>query len=156
MSMFSEQVKELREYAEYLDWVGAEKVMKALITQAADTIEALSEKPAAANMERSERCYGKEKKLIEELAEEIENCYGRETELSERARDYLLKTDYGGGWIACEDRLPTKGGSFLVQSDSGEIFSCEFDSITDGYNSPFWCCNEKIVAWQPLPEPYRP
>lgn len=30
-----------------------------------------------------------EKKLIEEMAEEIENLYGRETELSEKAREYL-------------------------------------------------------------------
>lgn len=154
MSMISEQIKKLREYSN-VSLYARESIARELLKEAADTIEALSAK-LAANMERSERCYGKEKELIEELAEEIENCYGRETELSERARDYLLKTDYGGGWIACEDRLPTKGGSFLVQSDSGEIFSCEFDSITDGYNSPFWCCNEKIVAWQPLPEPYRP
>lgn len=64
------------------------------------------EKTSRVSMERSDRHYGEEKKLIEEMAEEIENCYGRETKLSERAREYLLKTDCSGGWIACEDRLP--------------------------------------------------
>ncbi len=33
-----------------------------------------------------------EKKLIEEMAEELENCYGRETELTERARKYLSQS----------------------------------------------------------------
>lgn len=34
-----------------------------------------------------------EKKLIEEMAEEIESCYGRETELSKKAREYLSQSE---------------------------------------------------------------
>ena len=45
-----------------------------------------------------------EKKLIEEVAEEIENCYGRETELSKKAREYLSQPK-NGGWIPCSERL---------------------------------------------------
>lgn len=55
MSMINEQVKELREYAEYLDWVGTEQVIRAykLITQAANTIEELSAKLQETNTEQS-------------------------------------------------------------------------------------------------------
>lgn len=55
MSLISEQVKELRDVAEY----GATfDVVKKTLLEAADTIEALSAKLSAANMERSERYYG--------------------------------------------------------------------------------------------------
>lgn len=53
MSMISEQVKELRIAAVY-----KEHSLKTLLEQAADTIEALSAKLQAANMERSDRYCG--------------------------------------------------------------------------------------------------
>lgn len=55
MSMISEQVKELRELA----GIQLRKDMQNILYQAADTIEALSAKLQAANMERSaEDCGG--------------------------------------------------------------------------------------------------
>ena len=66
------------------------------------------------------------------------------------------------GWIPVEERLPTKeecekdNNNFLVQVDSGERFSCEYDPEANGYDNPQWCCNIPVVAWRPLPEPYRP
>ena len=89
MIMISEQVKELREMADYWKSNGFEP--QNALRKAADTIEALSEKLAEENKKQSSRYCGEEKQLIEAMAEEIENCYGRETELSERARDYLVE-----------------------------------------------------------------
>ena len=66
------------------------------------------------------------------------------------------------GWIPAEERLPTKeerkkdNNNFLVQVDSGERFSCEYDPEANGYDNPQWCCNIPVVAWRPLPEPYHP
>ena len=66
------------------------------------------------------------------------------------------------GWIPVEERLPTKeeckkdNNNFLVQVDSGERFSCEYDPEANGYDNPQWCCNIPVVAWRPLPEPYHP
>lgn len=53
MSMISELIKNLRWYGSYAD-----RVEKDLMYEAADTIEALSAKLQAANMERSDRYYG--------------------------------------------------------------------------------------------------
>ena len=66
------------------------------------------------------------------------------------------------GWIPVEKRLPTKeecekdNNEFLVQTDTGKRFSCEYDPLANGYDNPLWCCNVPVVAWQPLPELYRP
>ena len=66
------------------------------------------------------------------------------------------------GWISVEERLPTKeeckkdNNEFLVQTDAGERFSCEYDPLANGFDNPLWCCNVPVVAWQPLPEPYKP
>lgn len=120
-----EQVKELRTIAEAYrrppygrEIIGTEEAL----SKAADTIEALSAKLSAANMERSDRYYG-------------------------------------GGWIACEDRLPEKEGFYLVTLT---------DRITDiadmRIKKAFFSENHKnfmdygssVIAWQPLPEPYHP
>lgn len=61
MSMISEQVKELRRYSELCLQYCNEKRAKELLKEAADTIEALSAKLAAANMERSEVYYNGKK-----------------------------------------------------------------------------------------------
>ena len=96
MSMISQLVERLKKYAEQYDFLplGREiRGTKELLRQAADTIETLSARLQAVNMERSSDYYEGERKLIDEMAEEIENCYGRETELSKRAREYLSKKE---------------------------------------------------------------
>ena len=66
------------------------------------------------------------------------------------------------GWIPFSERLPTKkecekdNNEFLVQTDTGERFSCEYDPLANGYDNPLWCCNAPVVAWKHLPEPYHP
>lgn len=115
----------------------------------------------------SSRYCGEEKQLIEAMAEEIENCYGRETELSERARDYLDKTDYDGGWIPCSERFPEKNVPVLCWVRSTTIASGE-TYIIGSCDNGFWFLKTyeigshsfpvkdyKVIAWQPLPEPYK-
>lgn len=66
------------------------------------------------------------------------------------------------GWIPVDERMPTKeecendNNEFLVQTDTGERFSCEYDPLANGFDNPLWRCNVPVVAWMPLPEPYRP
>lgn len=57
MSIISEQIKQLKEEAKYLE-KDQEKRLASILRQAADTIEALSTKLAAENMERSDRYCG--------------------------------------------------------------------------------------------------
>lgn len=58
----SEQVKELREVAEMYDGLDGGDILR----EAADTIEALSAKLAAENMERSDRYYEIRKELVQQ------------------------------------------------------------------------------------------
>lgn len=91
-----------------------------------------------------------EKKLIEEMAEEIENCYGRETELSKKAREYLSQPK-NGGWIPCSERLPEEKGWYLVYAKNQRPFVAYFKGKTFPLNNHY----HEIIAWMPLPEPYR-
>ena len=76
--------------------------------------------------------------------------------------EYIIRKHMNDGWIPVEERLPTKeecekdNNEFLVQTDTGKRFSCEYDPLANGYDNPLWCCNVPVVAWQPLPELYRP
>ena len=72
-----------------------------------------------------------------------------------------IRKHMNDGWIPVEERMPTKeeckkdNNEFLVQTDAGERFSCEYDPLANGFDNPLWCCNVPVVAWRPLPEPYQ-
>ena len=63
-------------------------------------------------------------------------------------------------WIPVEERLPEKDGFYLVTMD-GEIAGEDkpFTGLTEFENGK-WLDDEDdyqcVLAWQPLPEPYRP
>lgn len=130
MSMIEQQVKELRELAD--GYKVADRPLAAnMLYQAADTIEALYEKVTAANMERSERYYN-------------------------------------GEWIPCEERLPEDRIDVLVwfeyfrYGEYNRLFqtkgiSYTFDGKWSGFvNGSSGWSQLKIIAWQPMPEDYRP
>ena len=66
-------------------------------------------------------------------------------------------------WIPCSERLPVTGeyiGNvakyYLVQNEYGDMFVARYDS------SKHWIrtyqitpIGDKVVAWMPLPKPYR-
>lgn len=54
-----------------------------------------------------------------------------------------------GKWIPVSERLPDKNGRCLVTTDFGDV--C-MDSFVDGI---FVLYLGNVVAWQPLPEPYK-
>ena len=66
------------------------------------------------------------------------------------------------GWISVEERLPNReecqknNREFFVLDENGNRFCCEYDSESNGYDNPKWCCNTMIVAWQNFPQPYKP
>lgn len=79
MSMLSDQTKKLRETAKNIkeaSFYGHYNNLANILTEAADTIEDLSAKLAAVNMERSERYYGGDRKLE---AGDIVQYFKRET-----------------------------------------------------------------------------
>ena len=140
MSMISEQVKKLKRLEKQYQDSGLLITSKAL-GQAADTIGALSAKLAAVNMERSDRYYG-------------------------------------GGWISCEDRLPEEYNSIFAKlKGTAKWNEAMFEKISEDVNVTVEYENGKrktmtlhtvdgkwkkdrfvkfkVIAWQPLPEPYH-
>lgn len=54
-------------------------------------------------------------------------------------------------WIPCSERLPEKDDYYLITTSDGEIDVRKYDYGTRwGWNG-----FERIIAWQPLPEPYK-
>ena len=109
-------------------------------------------------------------KILEEIDETIER-YGKNPYIDGKVTDLcyglniakdIIRKHMNDGWIPVDERLPTKeecekdNNEFLVQTDTGKRFSCEYDPLANGYDNPLWCCNIPVVAWQPIPEPYRP
>lgn len=127
MSMISEQVKELREVAEMYDGLDGGNILR----EAADTIEALSAKLAAVNMERSNRYYGGG--WIYDRIPTKEECgrwrgkflvtvYANEPTVMHMEYEYTeIRGKEVGRWIWC-----------------------------DKVNIPW-----EVVAWRKFPEPYR-
>ena len=105
-----------------------------------------------------------EKKLIEEMAEELENCYGRETELTKRVREHLNQPE-SDNWIPCSDgkNLPEEPTCGLNDMDELQ----EYIVMIEGATAPTvlkyagdgeWYADGvfyRVIAWQPLPEPYK-
>jgi hypothetical protein len=59
-------------------------------------------------------------------------------------------------WIPMMKRLPKEDGNYLVSGKWGSgkesVGECEF-SVEDGYFQTAW--NFDVLAWMPLPEPYK-
>lgn len=63
------------------------------------------------------------------------------------------------GWIPVEERLPEKTGYYLVQLSRklpNEDYSDMVVVLFNGIEKEFLCYANLIIAWCPLPEPYRP
>lgn len=182
MSIISELVDKLKKYAaEYnLPPFGREvEGTSELLLEAADTIEALSAKLSAANMELLDRYYAEERKLIDEdkLIEDLIKCRGLGRKSCEIIAE-LIKNQpkiiglascnkrsdryYGGGWIACEDRLPEEHKLYdITFKNSAGIHSDS--AIYNPYLKRWlWDADEtelvenKVLAWAEKREPYRP
>lgn len=72
---------------------------------------------------------------------------------------------YNDGWIPCSERLPDKGGTYLVTQERYrlddrlykkpvvvETAFAEFNFMNDVWNR---ARHLKVTAWMPLPEPYK-
>lgn len=100
--------------------------------------------------------------------------YSAKAEMCEELKQIVQEVaeEYNGGWIACSERLPKEDGSYLVQSVFEEEFhfydqyydsGCEafgtyrdyYDENTLGFLDSEFVKDEDVIAWQPLPEPFK-
>ena len=63
------------------------------------------------------------------------------------------------GWIPVEERLPEEAGTYIINALTGERNIATFAKWQNRYKRfdmtgarTYW----KIIAWRPLPDPYRP
>ena len=67
-----------------------------------------------------------------------------------------------GKWIPCSERLPDRLGDYLVSDKYGDVYSTNLDYLREGEkcfgyygDDGFFIKNDTVIAWQPLPEPYK-
>ena len=124
-------------------------------------------------------------KILERLEESYIDCFHQgdykfnnaidkaEQIVQEVSEEFATDTNVGtNGWIPCSVRLPKEDGSYLVQSvfekevhfydqyyDSGReafvTYRDYYDKNTLGFLDSEFVKYEDVVAWQPLPEPYK-
>jgi len=62
-----------------------------------------------------------------------------------------INTDTGFGfWVACSDRLPDKNSNVIACFDDGFITGVEYTN-----DWKLWTDSGEVIAWMPLPEPYK-
>lgn len=105
-------------------------------------------------------------KELEKILEEIEKgthtfkLFGRDVDFVaiDWVRDAVRKY-MGDDWIPVEERLPEDDGYYFVQLSQkipSEDYSDRVVVLYSGEDKDFMCYSSLIVAWKPLPDPYRP
>ena len=54
-------------------------------------------------------------------------------------------------WISCKERLPEKRQEVIVTVNNGAIYTS--GDVWTG--TGFWAYGHYVIAWQPLPEPFK-
>lgn len=96
-----------------------------------------------------------EKKLIEDVKQKVsperfgERCNALDVIYAVlQVIDEQPKTD----WIPCEERLPSEEGQYLVTLRRWNCIT--FANFKDIKHNPHFD-NSDVIAWQPLPQPYK-
>lgn len=71
----------------------------------------------------------------------------------------IIRKHMNDVWIPVEERLPEEAGTYIINALTGERNIVTFAKWQNRYKRfdmtgarTYW----KIIAWRPLPEPYRP
>lgn len=97
-------------------------------------------------------------KIPEEIDVKIAGSMGRKREGLLEA-DEIIRKHMSDGWIPVEERLPEESGYYLVQLSKklpNEDYSDRVVVLYGREDKDFMTYSSLIVAWQPIPEPYRP
>ena len=85
-------------------------------------------------------------------------------EVTEAEIEALVEAkEHKGGWIPCSERLPEEDGVYIISlKEYSGLICCAVAYLT--LNHPKWKWwdleneyeyYEAVIAWQPLPEPYK-
>ena len=79
----------------------------------------------------------------------------------EADRFIKLRKEYNGGWIPCSERLPEEYGDYLVwwtDITRGQYYEIVEYEPSNGWIGDILQSFEgkySVIAWQPLPEPFK-
>lgn len=76
------------------------------------------------------------------------HCCHRWTKVIRQTVEELKADRPKGEWIPCEERLPSKDGKYLIVGRQGAV------NILP-YHDGMWYGRWGVIAWMPLPKPYR-
>lgn len=141
MSIINDQVKHLRNIAneEWTDWT--EDIAKDRIRQAADTIESLSAKLQAANMERSAEDCGGWIPCSERMPEEHDSMFAK-----------FKGTDK---WDSAMFKKVSDDVNVTVEFENGKRKTKTLHTVDGKWNGGQRGVKFKVIAWQLLPEEYH-
>lgn len=96
-------------------------------------------------------------KILEEIDIKIAGSMGKKREGILEARE-IIRKHMNDGWIPVEDKVPEEAGTYIINALTGERNIVTFAKWQNRYKRfdmtgarTYW----KIIAWRPLPEPYR-
>ena len=96
-----------------------------------------------------------EKKHIS-LSPDYSNEYAVAQILMAEKIEKIIRKHMNDGWIPVERGLPEEDGFYIATMD-GEIVGQEepFVGLAE-FEDGNWVDGDDVIAWRPLPEPYRP
>ena len=75
-------------------------------------------------------------------------------EMLEQLQDDLEQDEKENGWIAVSERLPEDGTNVIASFSSGTVTELRY--VANGiFHGIYEYSTKVIVAWRPLPEPYK-
>ena len=99
--------------------------------------------------------WGVECNLKERANLPCDNCY----ECIKEVCKNIIRKHMNDGWIPVSIRMPEKAGTYIINVLDGERDIVTFAKWQNRYKRfdmtgarAYW----RIIAWRPLPEPYRP
>ena len=105
-------------------------------------------------------------KILEEIDETIER-YGENPYIDGKVTDLcyglniakdIIRKHMNDGWIPVEERLPERSETRTLESYEVTLFrdqSCIVATAVYDHAEKKWLTKSKVIAWHPLPEPYR-
>ena len=111
--------------------------------------------------------------IVKQEAEQYEECYNDcgECEAYDKEKHYCPKfckviketvkeiEENNNGWIPCSEHQPEEAGTYNVTAYDGRILRsthAKWQPRLKSWNLTGTMAYWKIIAWQPLPQPYQP
>ncbi len=90
---------------------------------------------------------------------------GMAIEISDIIRSHMDEAE-NGGWVPVSERLPEEGEKCVITDKCGYVhdgiiydyaYSKDKNPSFHRWDDEYWqCFRPDVIAWQPLPDPYKP